>query len=100
MFFKKKFVLNYDLSSNIFFSAAVSSGIAIGQLASILHDSREILRNETVLLFCELCENNKDLPVLFAFESGFELLISIMDSEGRYTMFIDNFSLSFAMKIA
>ena len=59
-----------------------SSGIAIGQLASILTDSREILRNETVLLFCELCEDNKDLPVLFSFESGFELLLSIMDSEG------------------
>lgn len=29
-----------------------------------------------------MCENNKDLPVLFAFESGFELLIGIMDSEG------------------
>ena len=58
------------------------SGIAIGQLTNILSDSREILRNETVLLFCELCIENKDLPVLFAFESGFEHIISILDSEG------------------
>ena len=56
--------------------------MAIGQLAAILADSREILRNEAVLLFCELCVDNKDLPVLFAFESGFELIISILDSEG------------------
>ena len=35
-----------------------------------------------MLLFCELCIDNKDLPVLFAFESGFELIISILDSEG------------------
>ena len=47
------------------FSAAVCSGIAIGQLTAILQDSREILRNEAVLLFCELCIDNKDLPVLF-----------------------------------
>ncbi|CAG5111689.1 Oidioi.mRNA.OKI2018_I69.chr2.g5968.t2.cds [Oikopleura dioica] len=61
--------------------AAVSSGIAIGQLTGILQDSREILRNEAVLLFSELCEDNQDLPVLFAFESGFELLIHIFESE-------------------
>ena len=64
------------------FSATVCSGVAIGHLASILQDSREILRNEAVLLFCELSINSKDLPVLFAFESGFELIISILDSEG------------------
>ena len=63
-------------------SAASCSGVAIGHLAAILADSREILRNEAVLLFCELCIDNKDLPVLFAFESGFELIISILDSEG------------------
>ena len=63
-------------------SATVCSGVAIGHLASILQDSREILRNEAVLLFCELSINSKDLPVLFAFESGFELIISILDSEG------------------
>ena len=75
---KKRFLaLIRKILKNVF-----SSGIAIGQLASILTDSREILRNETVLLFCELCEDNKDLPVLFSFESGFELLLSIMDSEG------------------
>ena len=38
-------------------------------------------RNEAVLLFSELCEDNQDLPVLFAFESGFELLIHIFESE-------------------
>ena len=64
------------------FSATVCSGVAIGHLASILQDSREILRNEAVLLFCELSINSKDLPVLFAFESGFELIIAILDSEG------------------
>ncbi|GAA5870110.1 hypothetical protein JCM3774_002595 [Rhodotorula dairenensis] len=54
----------------------------IGKLVETLNDSREIIRNESLLLLIALTTQNADIQKLMAFEGAFDKLFGIVRSEG------------------
>ncbi|GAA5899956.1 hypothetical protein JCM6882_007011 [Rhodosporidiobolus microsporus] len=54
----------------------------IGRLVETLDDSREIIRNESLLLIIALTTQNADIQKLLAFEGAFDKLFGIVRSEG------------------
>lgn len=54
----------------------------LGTILSVLDDSREILRNEVLLLLLNITEKNADVQKIIAFEGGFDRLFHIIDVEG------------------
>ncbi|GAA5832882.1 hypothetical protein JCM11251_000516 [Rhodosporidiobolus azoricus] len=54
----------------------------IGRLVETLDDSREIIRNESLLLMIALATQNADIQKLLAFEGAFDKLFGIVRSEG------------------
>ncbi|GAA5859616.1 hypothetical protein JCM1840_006374 [Sporobolomyces johnsonii] len=54
----------------------------IGRLVETLDDSREIIRNESLLLIIALTTSNADIQKLLAFEGAFDKLFHIVKSEG------------------
>ncbi|BGP36921.1 Vesicle-mediated ER to Golgi transport protein [Rhodotorula kratochvilovae] len=54
----------------------------IGRLVETLDDSREIIRNESLLLLIALTTQNADIQKLLAFEGAFDKLFAIVRSEG------------------
>ncbi|CAL8071660.1 unnamed protein product [Calicophoron daubneyi] len=55
---------------------------AISKLVDILADPREALRNDALLLLLELTKSDVTIQKIVAFESTFERLLSIIQSEG------------------
>ncbi|MBW0473962.1 hypothetical protein O181_013677 [Austropuccinia psidii MF-1] len=54
----------------------------LGAILSILDDTREIIRNEALLLLLNITEKNADIQKIIAFEGGFDRLFHIIDIEG------------------
>ncbi|GAA5870219.1 hypothetical protein JCM16303_001931 [Sporobolomyces ruberrimus] len=54
----------------------------IGRLVETLDDSREIIRNESLLLIISLTTANAEIQKLLAFEGAFDKLFSIVRNEG------------------
>ncbi|GAA6051299.1 hypothetical protein JCM3770_006800 [Rhodotorula araucariae] len=54
----------------------------IGRLVETLDDSREIIRNESLLLLIALTTQNADIQKLLAFEGAFDKLFTIVRAEG------------------
>ncbi|GAA6058533.1 hypothetical protein JCM10212_006972 [Sporobolomyces blumeae] len=54
----------------------------IGRLVETLDDSREIIRNESLLLIISLTTSNAEIQKLLAFEGAFDKLFSIVRNEG------------------
>ncbi|GAA5926865.1 hypothetical protein JCM3775_007063 [Rhodotorula graminis] len=54
----------------------------IGRLVETLDDSREIIRNESLLLLIALTTQNADIQKLLAFEGAFDKLFNIVRQEG------------------
>ncbi|GAA5922633.1 uncharacterized protein JCM15063_003368 [Sporobolomyces koalae] len=54
----------------------------IGRLVETLDDSREIIRNESLLLIITLTTSNAEIQKLLAFEGAFDKLFSIVRNEG------------------
>ncbi|KAH9473153.1 hypothetical protein Pst134EA_000231 [Puccinia striiformis f. sp. tritici] len=54
----------------------------LGTILSILDDTREILRNEVLLILLNITEKNADIQKIIAFEGGFDRLFHIIDVEG------------------
>ncbi|GAA5849938.1 hypothetical protein JCM8547_000958 [Rhodosporidiobolus lusitaniae] len=54
----------------------------VGRLVETLDDSREIIRNESLLLIIALTTQNADIQKLLAFEGAFDKLFGIVRSEG------------------
>ncbi|KAI6646193.1 hypothetical protein LOD99_9400 [Oopsacas minuta] len=59
----------------------LSSPGAISHLMDIL-DKQDIIRNEVLLVLSGVCESNPQIQKLIAFESGFDRLLSIVETEG------------------
>jgi len=54
----------------------------LGTILSVLDDTREILRNEVLLILLNITEKNADIQKIIAFEGGFDRLFHIIDIEG------------------
>ncbi|GAA5977386.1 hypothetical protein JCM5350_002448 [Sporobolomyces pararoseus] len=63
-------------------SYVLTSPGGIGRLVETLDDSREIIRNESLLLIIALTTANAEIQKLLAFEGAFDKLFSIVRNEG------------------
>jgi len=48
----------------------------------LLDDTREVIRNEAILVLISLVANNLDLQKIVAFENAFERLLEIIREDG------------------
>ncbi|ORY51870.1 hypothetical protein BCR33DRAFT_655702 [Rhizoclosmatium globosum] len=60
----------------------LTSPIGIARLMDLLDDTREIIRNEALLLLIALTSNNAEIQKIIAFENAFERLLGIVLAEG------------------
>jgi hypothetical protein len=58
------------------------SPMGISKIMDVLLDSREIIRNDTLLLLMELTRSNGQIQKIVAFENAFERLMHIINEEG------------------
>ncbi|KAJ1908683.1 Vesicle-mediated ER to Golgi transport protein, partial [Tieghemiomyces parasiticus] len=56
--------------------------MGVGRLMDLLNDSREIVRNEALLLLIALTEDSADIQKILAFQGAFERLLDIVAQEG------------------
>jgi len=60
----------------------LDSHIGVSRLMDILGETREVLRNEALILLFKVTKGNANLQKLVAFENAFDKLFEIMESEG------------------
>ncbi|KAJ3027203.1 UNVERIFIED_CONTAM: hypothetical protein HDU68_004253 [Siphonaria sp. JEL0065] len=60
----------------------LTSPFGIQRLMDLLDDTREIIRNEALLLLIALTSNNAEIQKIVAFENAFERLLGIVLAEG------------------
>lgn len=54
----------------------------ISRVIDLLSDSREVIRNDAILLLAELTKSNKQIQKIVAFENAFDRLLAIVSEEG------------------
>ncbi|KAL5018601.1 hypothetical protein ScPMuIL_004323 [Solemya velum] len=57
--------------------------LGISKLMDLMTDSREIIRNDALLLLIQLTKNNANIQKIVAFENAFERLLIIVREEGN-----------------
>ena len=67
---------------NIFFLKILNSHIGVSRLMDLLGESREILRNDALILLYKLTKGNANLQKIVAFENAFDKLMDIIEAEG------------------
>ncbi|XP_033123088.1 general vesicular transport factor p115-like [Anneissia japonica] len=58
------------------------SPMGVSKLMDLLSDSREVIRNDGLLLLIQLTKNNANIQKIVAFENAFEKLLEIISEEG------------------
>ncbi|KAK3579520.1 hypothetical protein CHS0354_028349 [Potamilus streckersoni] len=58
------------------------SPMGVSKLMDLLSESREIIRNDALLLLIQLVKNNANIQKIVAFENAFERLLEIITQEG------------------
>lgn len=56
--------------------------MGVSKMMDLLSDSREVIRNETLLLLIRLTKGNANIQKIVAFENAFDRLFEIVNSEG------------------
>lgn len=56
--------------------------MGVSKMMDLLGDSREVIRNETLLLLIKLTKGNANIQKIVAFENAFDRLFEIVSSEG------------------
>lgn len=59
------------------------SPMGVSKLMDLLSDSREIIRNDALLLLIQLTKGNANIQKIVAFENAFERLLDIVKEEGN-----------------
>jgi hypothetical protein len=54
----------------------------VSRLMDLLTDTREVIRNDCILLLTNLARTNANIQKIVAFESGFDRIMEIIESEG------------------
>ena len=62
--------------------AVLVSPMGISRVMDLLSDSREVIRNDALLLLAQLSRSNPQIQKIIAFENAFERLIAIVREEG------------------
>ena len=62
--------------------AILRSPMGISKIMDVLSDSREVIRNDVLLLLAELTRSNSQIQKIVAFENAFERLMKIIEDEG------------------
>ena len=62
--------------------AVLVSPMGISRMMDLLVDSREVIRNDAILLLDELTKSNKQIQKIVAFENAFDRLLAIIHNEG------------------
>ena len=62
--------------------AVLVSPMGISRIMDLLLDSREVIRNDAILLLSELTSANKQIQKIVAFENAFDRLLAIICNEG------------------
>lgn len=60
----------------------LASRMGVSRLMDVLVDSREVLRNDALLLLIQLTKGNANLQKIVAFENSFDKLVDIIEVEG------------------
>ena len=60
----------------------LSSHMGVSRLMDIMVDTREVLRNDAMLLLIQLTKGNANLQKIVAFENAFDKLVDIVQVEG------------------
>ncbi|GMT23628.1 hypothetical protein PFISCL1PPCAC_14925 [Pristionchus fissidentatus] len=59
----------------------MQQAMGITKLVDLLHETREVIRNEAVLMLCELSRSNSQVQQLLAYDNAFTLLFDVVDAE-------------------
>ena len=62
--------------------AVLVSPMGISRMMDLLLDSREVIRNDAILVLLELTKSNKQIQKIVAFENAFDRLLMIIQVEG------------------
>ena len=62
--------------------AIMTSPVGVSRLIDLLDDTREVLRNDGLLMLIQLTENDADIQKIIAFENTFERLLNIIAEQG------------------
>ena len=60
----------------------LNSHVGVSRLMDILGDTREVLRNDGLILLFKLTKGNANLQKIVAFENAFDKLVDIIEAEG------------------
>lgn len=55
----------------------------VSRLIDLLNESREVIRNDAIVLLINLTKTNGNIQKIVAFESGFDRIMEIIESEGN-----------------
>ncbi|EGC39295.1 hypothetical protein DICPUDRAFT_147928 [Dictyostelium purpureum] len=62
--------------------AILSCPMSMPNIMSLLTDSRDMIRNEALLIILELTKSNQEIQKIVAFEGAFEIILGIIKKEG------------------
>ena len=62
--------------------AVLVSPMGISRIMDLLSDSREVVRNDALLLLLQLTRSNRQIQKIVAFDSAFERLLGVIREEG------------------
>lgn len=68
-------------STKVVQEALMAIPMAISKIMDLLSDSREVIRNDGLLLLIHLTKGNSNIQKIVAFENAFERLLDIVDEE-------------------
>ena len=67
------------MTGSLLLQAILAAPMGVVQLMDLLGDSREVIRNEAVLLLTSLTKASPDIQKIAAFEGAFEHILHILE---------------------
>ena len=61
----------------------LDSHIGVSRMMDILSDTREVLRNDALIMLFKVTKGNANLQKIVAFENAFDKLFEVMEAEGQ-----------------